>query len=101
LARRGTAERGLGFRVEFHLSDGTVIPGNDLVLLAGQAGRGYFLPRNSKQAYSILNKQANPEGFAGAVVHLKPSRSAALTNTKVRRYYPAEFRSPPIKFRLR
>jgi hypothetical protein len=60
-----------------------------------------FSPRHPRQAYKVLNEQANPQGYATAVVHLKPSRSVALTNTKVKHYYPAEFRSLPIRFKLR
>ena len=90
----------LCFSVEFRIENtDTAIRCYDLVALADHEGQGYFSTLNFDQLADFL-KHADKDGFVSGRLVLKPSRSVALTETKVKRYYNGEITSRPLRFKV-
>ena len=90
----------LCFSVEFRIENtDTVIRCNDLVSLADREGRGYFGTFDFAHVADLL-KHADKDGLVSGQLVLKASRSAALTNEKVNRYYGGEITTRPLRFQV-
>ena len=76
-------------------------PAHDLLTLAEpEADSGYFSPDYSVEAFRKFKPFADKDGFVKVVVVLKPSRTIALSNVKVKSYFGGEIESPEVRFRL-
>ncbi len=91
----------LSFSVEFHVENtDIVIRCNDLVSLAVDGERGsYFSPHDYGMPTEMI-KHADKDGFVSGRLVLKPSRAAALTDPKIKRYFGGEITSKPVRFKL-
>jgi hypothetical protein len=90
----------LCYRVEFELPDGKTLAGRDMVVHADEGDHGYFPPADPIEAYEIMTGYAAAEGFIDVTVHLTPSRTLALSDIKIQKYYGEKISSQQVRFRL-
>jgi hypothetical protein len=71
-----------------------VYAGDPLVLRKGETGLGFFAPRD------VPAFCKDRGGFAQVEVHLTPSRTLALSNPEVTRYFGGTIVSPPLRAKI-
>ena len=90
----------LCFRVDFQIQGTeTIVPGNELVVFAGDARGSYFSPSNFRDV-PAFREHANKDGFVDVRVILSPSQALALTHPHVKSYYPAPITSDVVRVRV-
>jgi hypothetical protein len=72
----------------------TIYPADPIVVRAGQVERNWIVPRDVR-AFA-----KGREGFVRVKVVLKPSRAVALTDPKVKSYYPDTITSDEIRMKV-